>query len=589
MRELHISMIDPIHSLAFSMHSNPGVYALLIGSGVSRSAQILTGWEITLDLTRKLAEASGDSADPDTEAWYKEKFGEGPNYSKLLNALAKTPAERQQLLRPYFEPNDEEREEGAKQPTAAHRAIAQLVAKGFVRVIITTNVDPLFENSLEEEGVIADVLSTVDDVQNMRSLIHIRHCVLKVHGDYRDARIRNTNAELEEYPTEIDQLLDQIFSNFGLIVCGWSAEWDTALREALLRSLSRRYTTYWATHGMVGNAAQEVIRSCSAQEISIANADEFFLALQQQVESIDSSSRDHALTSDAAVDRLERFLSEPRYLIQLSKLISQSVASLAESISGDRFDMREPYPATESVTRRIRAYESECSVLLSMAAVGSRWAESDHWRFWQEALTRLASIQKTNGLGIWINLQLYPAALLLYTLGIGAVYSQKLDFLNFLFSTLVRQKNGDQWPVVEFLPRFALDGRDAKQFLAGMERRLAPLSDWLHETLRKHLANLSLDEEQYTMIFDEFEILLALGCGYSWSDRIRGYSAPLGAFMYRDNTKRIFQDILESIEQQREESPYVKSGIFGDSVAVCKKEVENLCGLVRKSGWNRFL
>ena len=52
-------MIDPIDSLAFSIQANRGVYALLIGSGVSQAAQIPTSWAITLDLIRKLAAASG--------------------------------------------------------------------------------------------------------------------------------------------------------------------------------------------------------------------------------------------------------------------------------------------------------------------------------------------------------------------------------------------------------------------------------------------------------------------------------------------------------------------------------------------------
>lgn len=41
-------MIDPLYSLALSMESNPGIYALLLGSGVSRIAGIPTGWEIVL-------------------------------------------------------------------------------------------------------------------------------------------------------------------------------------------------------------------------------------------------------------------------------------------------------------------------------------------------------------------------------------------------------------------------------------------------------------------------------------------------------------------------------------------------------------
>ena len=120
-------MIDLVHSLAFSIQANRGVYAVLVGSGISRVAKIPTGWEITLDLVRKLAKLFNETCD-DPEQWYCEKFGKAADYSDLLDALAKTQAERQQLLRAYVEPTDQEREEGAKQPTAAHRAIAALSA-----------------------------------------------------------------------------------------------------------------------------------------------------------------------------------------------------------------------------------------------------------------------------------------------------------------------------------------------------------------------------------------------------------------------------------------------------------------------------
>jgi len=60
-------MIDPDHSLSFSIHSNPGVYAILLGSGVPKSANISTGWEVTLDLIRKLAELSKEPYEPSPE------------------------------------------------------------------------------------------------------------------------------------------------------------------------------------------------------------------------------------------------------------------------------------------------------------------------------------------------------------------------------------------------------------------------------------------------------------------------------------------------------------------------------------------
>jgi hypothetical protein len=52
-------------SLVFSVYSGKGVYALLAGSGLSRAAEIPTGWEVTIDLARKVAGVQGDECGPD--------------------------------------------------------------------------------------------------------------------------------------------------------------------------------------------------------------------------------------------------------------------------------------------------------------------------------------------------------------------------------------------------------------------------------------------------------------------------------------------------------------------------------------------
>lgn len=45
--------LDELNALAF--YKNRGVYARLIGNGVSRAAQILTESEIIFDLTKRIA------------------------------------------------------------------------------------------------------------------------------------------------------------------------------------------------------------------------------------------------------------------------------------------------------------------------------------------------------------------------------------------------------------------------------------------------------------------------------------------------------------------------------------------------------
>jgi hypothetical protein len=73
-------MINPSVTLAFSIYESKGIYALLLGSGASRSAHIPTGWEITLNLIRRIATLEGVDEQMDEVAWYIQKFKREPSY-----------------------------------------------------------------------------------------------------------------------------------------------------------------------------------------------------------------------------------------------------------------------------------------------------------------------------------------------------------------------------------------------------------------------------------------------------------------------------------------------------------------------------
>ncbi len=582
-------MIDPIHSLAFSMQANRGVYALLLGSGVSRAGKIPTGWEITLDLVRKLAAISGESCDPiRPDEWYQAKFGQDPDYSALLDAIAKTPAERQQLLRGYWEPSEQEREEGEKQPTAAHRAIALLVAQGFVKVIITTNFDRLMETALAEVSVTPTILSTPDQVIGALPLIHTRCCLIKVHGDYLDTRIRNTPQELGSYPAEFDTLLDRILDEFGLVVCGWSSDWDEALRKALLRAPSRRFATYWAIRGDPSKFAQLLIDHRAAQTISIKDADSFFGAVQQLVQSLEEFSRPHPLSTEAAVASLKRYLTENRYRIQLTDLINDEIDRVRDATSGPGFALQGGHPPdSASATARVRAYEAACSTLLAMAPVGAFWAEKEHYHVWQRGLESLSSVGSDNGFPLWLELQRYRGTLLLYALGLGAVEAHRLQFLGGLFATPVWRENRQETTAVEVLLPSCLFSQGGKvaQFLEGMNKRHAPMNDWLHQTLRKSAQTLIPNDTRYTFVFDKLEVMMALGYAHQTNQTKDSYWAPLGAFGYRtDNRQRVLAEIQQSISAQGDQSPYVRSGIFGDSAEACALALTAFGGFTEKIG-----
>ena len=584
-------MIDSIHSLAFSIQAKPGVYAVLIGSGVSRTAGIPTGWEVTLDLIRKLARLYGDEASPDPEAWYRDRFDRDPDYSELLDGLAKTPAERQLLLKGYFEPTDADVEQGQKQPTKAHHAIAALAARGFVKAIVTTNFDRLMEGALSAAGVEPTVLSTPDQIHGALPLIHTPCCVFKVNGDYLDPRIKNTDAELVEYPEQINQLLDQIFDEFGLIVCGWSGDWDEALRRALERSSSHRFTTYWTTRRQPSETAERLIRHRHAEVVEIGDADTFFQKVNEYVASIEDFSNPHPLSVEAAVASLKRYLSEPKYRIQLSDLVNDTVQELIDATSHKSFSTAGPEPTSESVTRRVRAYDAASSKLTAMAVVGGAWVDEEHYSVWKHALVRLSAPRPTNGgryFEVWRELQPYPATLLLYALGLGAVETNRLGFINRLLTAKIPMHDGDDVAALDILPPASMFSRGQRtmQMLEGMDRHRYPLNNWIQHVLREPARRLLRDDNHFTRIFDKLEILIALSAGriQEWSGR---YWAPLGCFCWKWNSRNpTIAEIRESATSEQDDSPYVRSGIFGRKPGECQKRLDDLQEFVTNINWH---
>lgn len=272
---------DTLINLSFSMHSGPGTLSLLLGSGISQGAGIPTGWDIVLDLIQKLATLEGEPNIENPEQWFKEKYHEDPKYSFLIERIAPTKTDRRNLLKNNIEPNEEEREQGKKVPTHSHKAIAQLVKIGAVRVILTTNIDQLLETALKDIGVTPIVIFNEDSLEGAMPYVHSECTIIKLHGDYLDTRIKNTPEELAQYSEKMNAFLDRIFEEFGLVICGWSAKWDIALRDALDRRHNWRFSTYWAHRRDLSIDASNLKNHLHAIPIQIENADKFFQKLSE--------------------------------------------------------------------------------------------------------------------------------------------------------------------------------------------------------------------------------------------------------------------------------------------------------------------
>lgn len=566
-------MVDALTSLAFSVYSGKGVYALLLGSGVSRAAEIPTGWEVTLDLIRKIAATETANCEPDPVQWFLRRFGKDPEYSFLLESLAVTQAERTNALRGYFEATADERAAGKKIPTLAHRTIAHLVAKGYFRVIITTNFDRLIEQALEAEGINATIISTSDMAHGAIPLTHAGCTLVKVHGDYRDTRLRNTAKELSTYEPEMDRLLDRIFDEYGIIVCGWSATWDAALRAAILRSPNRRYSATWVARGALSPEAAALVSFRQASVLETESADKFFASLAEKVDALEQFNAPHPLSTAIAVASLKRFIVDDRFRIELRDLVTAEVERQVESLSTLSVQVQQLPP--DAVLERLKRYEIGMDMLVNLVANGCYWGTPHQAELWVEVVSRVLDISPPqSGTTILLNLRRYPVCMLLYAGGIAAIAAKKYETLRVLLkdtrTSIDMPIDGkDDLLIRKLVLGRVLDAEVLNRCLGGQQYK-TPLHDrlhsFLHDTLRPFLPN----DHRYDDAFDRFEYLFALV--YLDAQEKDGLPlwAPAGRFAWRNRSigaqgSHISELLWEEYKKEKSNWEPIRAGLFENS------------------------
>ncbi|MGX7741663.1 SIR2 family protein [Rhodopseudomonas parapalustris] len=523
-------MIDALTSLAFSVYENKGVYCLLIGSGVSRRSEIPTGWEITLDLVRRIGALQGVKDAPDWAAWYREKFGVDPKYSDLLDQLSTTPDERRAILHNYIEPTPDDIEAGKKTPTAAHQAIARLVSTGFVRVIITTNFDRLLENALREAGVEPTVIVSDDAIDGAVPLIHSRCYVVKVHGDYLDTRIRNTDAELGVYTARLDALLDRIIDEHGLIICGWSGDWDPALRAAITRAPNRRYPLYWAARGSLSEIAQTLVNHRVGKVIQIESADVFLSRLESMVVAQVEAQRTNPRSVAIMVSSAKRFLAHSEFRIQLDELIGEELRRLHQFTSREAAEANGAW-SNERYVSAVQRYEAQCEPLTRIFGVVGRFGTETDFSGAAEIIARLSYRDAANGLTAILGLLTYPAVLLFYGYGLGLLKARRYAELFRLFSTRVWTRRDRTETVVShlFLGTWEGNQRDYWKLLPNLSKSQSALSDHLHELFEVWTSDYVFTKPEYTALFEHFELLASLTYLSRAVDKAKLYTCLTGS------------------------------------------------------------
>lgn len=539
------SALDPLVMLAMGIHAQPGVYALLLGSGVSTGAGIPTGWGVVEELTRRAAAArdpgnavAADQAVADPEGWWAANGdGQPLGYSNLLTALAPTSAARRGLLTSFFEPTEEDAEAGLKVPGPAHRAIAQMAKRGLIRVILTTNFDRLIERALEDVGVSPQVVARPEAVPGLIPLAHAPVTLVKLHGDYADLEMRNTVDELDSYPAEWNTLLDRILDEYGLLICGWSGDWDKALVAALKRAGRRRYPLYWDERGSRRTAAAQLIAQHTGVVVPMASADELFTGLLERLDALDRLS-EPPLTTALAIARLKRYLPDPARRIDVHDLVVGTAAQVAAKATEQPLTIPDGITIAK-VADVLAGAKANTMPLLHLLVTGVYHDRGrEHTDLWVECIQRLLQAKgRVHGSfhEYLYNARHYPALLALRAAGLAAVYTGRDDVLLRLLtepkwleqfgrqaripaSQALHEYRVLEWEVINRLPRW--EGT----------RWTYPHSHLLREELREPLREVIPDDDEYVLANDHYEYRVAL-TQHTTSDAPGAYRAAAGEFI----------------------------------------------------------
>ncbi|MFD1376746.1 SIR2 family protein [Micrococcus antarcticus] len=487
------SNLDELLSLAFSLGSTPGSYAFVLGAGISIPSGVPSAWGVQIELLSRVARMKNETPD-DLFTWYEDYFHKTPTYEDLLEHVGPTPHDRQSILRGFFEPSEEEREQGVKTPTLAHRSIAKLVSSGATRVILTLNFDRLMETALRDEGIEPVVISHPSDIEGLAPLHTLKALVVHLHGDYLSpTAMLNTKSELETYSRETEDLLNRILFDYGLIFVGWSATYDPALRQAIGSKSRRIYQPYWIEPGNLSAVAQDLRAQINAKQI-VADADTALGWLSEGVESLVERKSRHPLTVPAAVSIAKRNLAGKVTAISLHDLIKREVDLLhaQEDLIASPSGRESQAGGYAGMVARL---EESATVLASLIATAAYWGDSSTDRWWKEEIARLAVPSRGSGTTNVLRLPLVCSLQLFYAAGIAAVASGRNILARDLMLMMSSDPDRGSMPLSQVLdPEYVFDQTGAGKRLYS---HLKPL----------FVQHLNVGAAKYDEAWESFEFL----------------------------------------------------------------------------------
>jgi len=387
-----------------------------------------------------------------------------------------------------------------------------------------------------------------------------------------------------------------MLDEFGLIICGWSAEYDIALRNALYRCKNRRFSTYWTVKDKLCDEAIRLSNHLKAEQIPIESANKFFTQLLEKVEALKDIEKPHPLTLPLAIATIKKYLSEDKYRIKLYDLVSEEVQKVYCELHSERFANVENNLTNETFRKRLDEYKESLTILIGILNTIVYFDKGKYSDLITMSMERLIPPEYTIREDFSFNR--YPLLILTYSIGIIALERKNYKNLAALLLCSHLKDNDEKKHIIEIInSERVFTGKWIKWLPTYQYKGTphTPVSDYLYSYMREIVNTYLPDDKKYEEFFDIFEYFIGLIyldiMNEGTSIELRG--STIGRFAWQRGTPFNRERLPQSIEgfvenglDQGDKWPLLKVGFFNGSIErfkKCREAYENLLKKISES------
>ena len=259
---------------------------------------------------------------------------------------------------------------------------------------------------------------------------------------------------------------------------------------------------------LVSEALEQAIKD-NPKAIGWIRADSVTLLSNHEDYYRESNDENSSMSDEEkAIAMVKKYLADPAAQIKLHELIASETNNVVNEIQRVEFSACDTLDGElngvqlYSDEERISMYEKICSKLLKLLCVISRWGDERQADLITDTLQRISLAKPENynpRRVILVNIQLYPALLLFYAVGITRLAAKKYDLFAKSASFTYVDYEGKEMPFIVFM-------KPDKVLRSVALPRSAPyLISYIFDTLREPLRELISDDKMYRNYTERFE------------------------------------------------------------------------------------